>query len=554
MKVYDNIEDFIQQVGCNDTVALSAALSIPEDSSLIIGYYGPAQGSGSIHLHDAHPNSWKDLYSGRYFRLAVHGLKRIREQHQLRELDVQPGRVIDTRLMAHLLDPGRDEDHGYHLNRLVHEYGEDYPLMTGNLFELDHPEFLYQSLSLDAELIYRLAQSLNIEIDADLCRLYKEAEFPVSDVLVQMHLGGIQVDRRGCQDAWEQVQQELETLDAEIALTRRCNLFSDKDLFWLFHNRGIELPDGIGDYYRLDEDDLRELANDHNSVLAEQILRWRKLTRDLKSLEAGAQSDRVHPVWRQTRTATGRITASNPAVQNLDKKRYRRFLIPADRCVLIKADWKACQARILAHLSEDPALIQLFNDGQDFHATTAQMFGLASREEAKPINFGMIFGQRPRALVREVNKSWKEQGLDRGIDEAQAATMIRTFFDKYNGIELYFEREYEELIAGRKLEKVLRNPLTGRVRKFHMRYSDKLRRIMKATLLQQVESHLLKLALIRLNSELKALGTRSKIVMAVHDAIWVECLEKEAEQVRHLVRQMMTTAANLKVPLAVEME
>ncbi|MGO9570235.1 MAG: hypothetical protein ACLP5H_22120 [Desulfomonilaceae bacterium] len=203
-------------------------------------------------------------------------------------MDVQSDRVIDSRLMAHLLDPGKDEGHGYRLNQLACDYEDEYPVMTGDLFALDYPDFLYQSLSHDAELIYRLAESVNTEMDADLCRLYKEVEFPVASVLVQMHLDGIQVDQAGCQQALEQAEQELQVLEAEIALTRKCNLFSDKDVYWLFHNRGIELPQGIGDYYRLDEDDLEELASDHDSALAEQILRWRKLTRDLKFLEAGA--------------------------------------------------------------------------------------------------------------------------------------------------------------------------------------------------------------------------------------------------------------------------
>jgi DNA polymerase I len=554
MKVYDNIEDFTQQVSHDDTVALSAPLLIQEDSSVIIGYYSPAIGQGGIRLHNVQLDSWKDLYSGKYFRLAVHGLKRIQEQHQLRDLDVQPDRVIDTKLMAYLLDPGQDEDHGYSLNRLTHAYEDEYPLMTGDLFALDYPEFLYQSLSHDAALIYRLAESLNTKMDADLCRLYKEVELPVAHVLVQMHLDGIQVDQAGCQEALEKAQQKLEALDAEIALTRKCNLFSDKDVYWLFHYRGIELPGGIGDYYRLDEDDLEELADDHNSTLAAQILGWRKIKRDLSFLKAGSKTDRVHPVWRLTRTATGRISASNPPVQNLDKKRYRHFLIPAEGCVLIKADWKACQARILAHLSQDPALIKLFNDGQDFHAETANMLGLTSRDEAKPINFGMIFGQRAKALAREVNKSWKEQGLDKEIDAALAESMIETFFDKYSQIEPYFEEEYKKLTSGQKLEKVLRNPLTGRIRRFQSRKSAKLKRVMKATLLQQVESHLLKLALFNLHAALRAHNTGARIVMVIHDSIWVECPETEAERGRHLFEKVMTAAANLKVPLAVEME
>jgi DNA polymerase I len=554
LKIYHSIEDFLQEFTINDTVALSAPLFVPEDSSLIIGYFGPGATGGTIHLQDLQSDSWKDLYTGKYFRVAVHGLKRIREVHHLRDLAVQCDRVIDTKLVAYLLDPGQDEDHGYYLNRLVHEYNDDYPVMTGDLFALDYPEFLYQGLSLDVELIYRLAESLNTEMDPDLCWLYREVELPVSSVLAQMHLDGIQVDRRGCEQASQEARHELQLLDADIALTRRCNLFSAKDVYWLFRNRGIALPGGIGDYYRLDEDDLEQLANVHNSILAEQILRWRKLTRDLRFLEAGAQTDRLHPVWRLTRTSTGRITAANPPVQNIDKKRYRRFLKAADGHELIKADWKACQARILAHLSQDPALMRLFNEGHDFHAVTAEMFGLTSRAQAKPINFGMIFGQSPRALAREVNKAWKEQGHHKEINEAQADKMIHSFFGHYPRIEPYFDKVYEELVVARKLDKVLRNPLTGRVRRFHMRDSDKLRRIMKATLLQQVESHLLTLALIKLHSELKAWNTGARIVASLHDAIWIEAPKEKGDQVRNLVRNVMSMAVKLNVPLDVDIK
>jgi DNA polymerase I-like protein with 3'-5' exonuclease and polymerase domains len=111
---------------------------------------------------------------------------------------------------------------------------------------------------------------------------------------------------------------------------------------------------------------------------------------------------------------------------------------------------------------------------------------------------------------------------------------------------------YEELIADRKLAKVLKNPLTGRVRRFHMRASDKLKRIMKATLLQQVESHLLKLALIRLHSEFQLRSADARIVAAIHDSLWVECLKKEAAQVRHLMETTLTTVAKLEVPLEVD--
>jgi DNA polymerase I len=181
------------------------------------------------------------------------------------------------------------------------------------------------------------------------------------------------------------------------------------------------------------------------------------------------------------------------------------------------------------------------------------MFGLTSRDEAKPINFGIIFGQGPQALAREVNKSWKEQELDRQIDEAQAHSMIQTFSERYAEIERYFDREYEKLIVGTKLEKVLKNPLTGRVRRFQSRNSAKLKRVMKATLLQQVESHLLKLALINLHSELRGLNIGCRIVMAVHDSIWVEAPKQEAQETSRRMKDTMVKATNYPlVPFDVE--
>jgi hypothetical protein len=132
---------------------LSAPLFIPEDSSMIIGYFSPGAAIGDIHLQDIRSDSWKDLYTGKYFRVAVHGLKRIQEAHGLGELDVQYDLTIDTKFMAYLLDPGQDEDHGYNLNALAHEYEDDCPVMTGELFPLDYPEFLYHTLAHDAERI-----------------------------------------------------------------------------------------------------------------------------------------------------------------------------------------------------------------------------------------------------------------------------------------------------------------------------------------------------------------------------------------------------------------
>jgi len=246
--------------------------------------------------------------------------------------------------------------------------------------------------------------------------------------------------------------------------------------------------------------------------------------------------------------------ASDPPVQNIDKKKYRPLLIAPPGRTLAKADWKTCQARILAHLSKDPELTRLFMDGEDLHTRTARMLGLGSRDEAKPINFGIIFGQGPKALAREINASWKEHGRPGRVDATQSQEYIDTFFETYNGIPPYFDEEYEKLTGSEVSERVLKNPVTGRMRRFTRRKSDKLRRGVKATLLQQVESHLLKASLVRLDGEFRRIGLDARIVACIHDSIWVETAVDEETEVRTVMEKVMTAAVRLSIPLVIDFE
>ena len=451
-------------------------MPVPEEDSAIIGYYSPETGAGHITLPQSELKAAAGLlYTGKHFPVAAHGLKRVCEVFQIGDLELdEHQRVWDTRLMAHLLDPARDDDHGYRLSVLVREYLErDYPYMGEDLFAQDYPEFLHHCLEKDAELVWRLADALMPNMDADLLRLYQTVELPVSSVLVQMHLDGVAVDQAACVKYLAAARQELEELESQLSFGSR-NLFSSRDTYWFLHDEGVVFPEDIGRGFHIDDDDLKELAEDHGCELASQILSWRKLTRDVRFLETGAGSDRVHPVWRMTRTSTGRVVASDPPVQNIDKKKYRPLLIAPPGRTLVKADWKTCQARILAHLSRDPELTRLFKDGEDIHTRTAQMLGLGSRDEAKPINFGIIFGQGAKALAREITASWKEQGRTGRVDEAQAEGYIDTFFGTYKEILPYFDDEYKKLIGQDVSERVLKNPVTGRIRRFRRRESDKL--------------------------------------------------------------------------------
>ncbi len=550
-----DLRSFLSIVNKDSLVGLSAPVLVPETESLIIGYYGQEVGSGHMQIPVVELRyTAEKLYTGQRFPVAVHGLKRMREVYQLRGLELMPERVWDTRLMAHLLDPSRDDDHGYRLTAAVKEYlDQDYPYQGERFFASDHPEFLGECLEKDAELVHGLAAALSEKMDEDLLRLYQEVELPVSSVLVQMYVDGIAVDQAACAKLIQATRGALDELESELDYGKR-NLFSAWDTYWYLHDAGVEFPDEIGGGFRIDDDDLKELAEEHGNVLATQILRWRKLKRDIGFLEKGAAADRVHPVWRMTRTSTGRIVASNPPVQNIDKKKYRPLLIAPPGRTLVKADWKTCQARILAHLSGDPELTRLFINGEDLHTRTAEMLGLGGRDEAKPINFGIIFGQGPRALAHKISGSWKEQGRLGRVDEDQAEHYIDTFFDTYKGILPYFQAEYDKLTEMEISERLLKNPVTGRIRRLPRSKSDKLKREMKATLLQQVESHLLKVSLIRLNREPEKRGVYARIVACLHDSIWIEVSVDDESEVREVMAQAMTTAGELGVPLEVDFE
>jgi DNA polymerase I len=550
-----DLNGFLSTVNKDSLIGLTVPLLVSDDDSAIIGYYNPEIGAGHIRFPQTELKAAVGLlYTGQRFPVAVHGLKRMREVYQLRDLDLEHERVWDTRLMGHLLDPGRDDDHGYRLSALVREHlDHDYPYMGENLFAKDYPEFVHLFLEKDAELVFNLAEVLRTTMDSDLLRLYQEVELPVSSDLVEMHLDGIAVDQSACEKSLAAARQQLEELESQLDAGSR-NLFSAKATYWFLHDAGVDYPEDIGRDFQIDNEDLKALAEEYGIGLAAQILQWRKLKRDVRFLEAGAGTDRVHPVWRMTRTSTGRIVASDPPVQNIDKKKYRPFLIAPPGCTLLKADWKTCQARILAHLSEDPELTRLFSEGEDLHTRTAQMLGLGGRDEAKPINFGIIFGQGPKALAREITASWKEQGRSERVDEDQAQEYIDTFFETYKSILPYFDDEFGRLTDSKVSERLLKNPVTGRIRRFHKRTSNKLMREMKATLLQQVESHLLKVSLIKVGTEIERKGLDARIVACIHDSVWIETPMDDATNVRQIMEGVMTIAMNLSVPLAVDFE
>ena len=301
---------------------------------------------------------------------------------------------------------------------------------------------------------------------------------------------------------------------------------------------------------------LEELALTYPVVRA--ILDWRQMHQDVSFLSTAAGQERVHPIWGQTRSGTSRIYARQPAVQNVSR-RLRYLFVPAPGHVLIKADYSQAQLRILAHLSGDEGLTRIFNEGGDVHGQTARLLGI-DRDLAKQVNFGICFGISAPRLAGRINseilkrkRTLPSQEHQASIDEARAEGYIEQFHERYSSVRAFFDREWKKLKRIPQADRVVRSPL-GRIRRFDSYPSKALERSFKVTWPQQIEADLIKTAMVRLDRIFRRRGMGARIVMMIHDALWVEAPQEEENQVRHLVRRMMTTAGKLTVPLAVDFE
>ena len=285
-----------------------------------------------------------------------------------------------------------------------------------------------------------------------------------------------------------------------------------------------------------------------SSPMATQIVEWRDLQTDSSFLKAAAGQTRIHPKW-SFMTKTSRITASNPAVQNVNKIRCRPLMRPGPGWVMIKADYRQIQMRLLANLTNDPELVSAFQQGLDVHWLTVEMCGIQGatdkekRDKAKAVNFGILFQMTADGLSREL-----------GTDRKTAQGYINTFWDKYSTAKKWLDDFVAELKQMDEGDRVVRSSL-GRTRRFDGEFGQRERRKAKATLLQQEEADLLRMAVMRLYARFRDLGMKSRVVMTIHDAVYVEAPEEEVEKARDILKTQMEAAIEMPVvPLEVDIE
>ncbi len=411
-----------------------------------------------------------------------------------------------------------------------------------------------------------MAPAIRRELEAGgaLAKVYEEIELPLVPVLLKMEENGILLDVDYLSEMSAELATEIAQLEEEIfrAAGERFNLNSPQQLgVVLFEKLGYPVLKRTQKTrsYSTGAETLEELAA-RGYPIAELLLRWRELTK-LKSTYVDAlptlvgEDHRLHTRFQQAVAATGRLSSINPNLQNipirteLGQRIRRAFVAPPGR-VLLVADYSQIELRILAHIADEQALVAAFAAGEDIHrSTAATVFNAApalvtpdQRRAAKVINFGILYGMSAFGLSQNL-----------GIPQKEAEAFIRAYLDRYPRVRRYVEETQASAEREGKVE-----TLYGRVRWLpdiqskNRNLRENARRMAINARIQGTAADLLKMAMIAVDRRLSAEHPEAKLLLTVHDELVFEVPEAEAEAVARLAREEMEGAAELQVPLKVD--
>jgi len=480
------------------------------------------------------------------------------------------GVVFDSMIASYLLNPTR---RGHGLDQIALDlFGYkmvSYEEITGKgkdqigFQEVPATDALFYAAE-DADLTFMAYQRFSEHLEKQgLSDLMAEIEVPLIPVLADMEMTGFRVDKTALARLSETFETEMTQLEQAIydLAGETFNINSSQQLgVILFEKLGLKSVKKTRKKtgYSTDVEVLTKLADVH--PLPEKLLRYRTLGK-LKSTYADAlgqliheHTGRIHTSFNQTITATGRLSSSNPNLQNIpirkpEGRKIRETFIPADGCTLVSADYSQIELRILAHCAEDEILIQAFRDEEDIHTRTAvEVFQVLPgfvtddlRSQAKAINFGIIYGMSAYRLSNELN-----------ISRKMADTYINNYFKRYAGVKAFIDetirrtRETGETatIFGRKRNLPDINASNANQRHFAERAAVN-------TPIQGSAADLIKLAMIQMAKALEDHGMTSKMILSVHDEIIFDVPEAETSDLIALARKVMEGVHPLKVPLKV---
>lgn len=467
----------------------------------------------------------------------------------------------DIMLMAYLLNPNQND---FSLEKLaldhLHHKLQKADADEGGLFGEEAADLLCER----ADVTFRLFDVLDRQIqEKNIDKLLQDIELPLVQVLSRMEEHGVKVDPDLLKQMSDQAEAEIERLTQEIyeIAGEEFNLNSPRQLsVILFEKLGLPVVKKTrkAGHYATGVEVLQELAETHE--MPRLVLEYRELAK-LKNTYLDAlpklvnpRTGRIHTSYNQMVAATGRLSSSHPNLQNIPIKselgrEIRRAFVPEIGHQILAADYSQIELRVMAHLSEDPVLVEAFLKGEDIHERTArEVFGMNAmmnprefRRHAKVINFGIMYGLSAFGLARSLK-----------IDRSEAQQFIEDYFKKYRGVQSWIDRTLEEV-----QETGYVTTLFGRIRpipeirsKNHNLRSFAERTAINAPI-QGTAADLIKKAMVSIDEEMTGRKMKSRLISQVHDELVFEAEDSEVKDLKRLVKEQMEGVATLRVPLEV---
>ncbi len=491
---------------------------------------------------------FKQLISDSDLTLCSRGSKALFSYADIKGCE-ESAKLFDVELAAYLLEPS-SKDY------------TDENLCAANRIELpltDNEDFKrYRALAVYDKLCEKLLGEIKANEQE---KLLFDIEIPLANVLAKMENIGFEVDRQGIADYGAMLSARISQLEADIyqSAGSEFNINSPKQLGKiLFEDLGLPVKKKTKSGYSTNAEVLESLRYEHPVV--EMVLQYRTLAK-LNStyceglLKVIAADGRIHSNFNQTETRTGRISSTEPNLQNIPVRtelgrEMRKFFCAREGWVLVDADYSQIELRVLAHIAHDKNMIEAFKNGDDIHAITAsQVFNLPldmvtpiMRSRAKAVNFGIVYGIGAFSL-----------GKDIGVTTKEASSYIKNYLSHYSGVDKYMQ----DVVEKAKLDGYVET-MFGRRRYLPELSSGKhmLRafgeRVARNMPIQGTAADIIKIAMVRVDERLKKEGLRARLILQVHDELIVEAPQDESMRVAMLLQEEMENAVRLDVPLTAD--
>lgn len=481
------------------------------------------------------------------------------------------GKMFDTMIAHYLIQPELYHNMDYlaevylhyqtvHIEELIGPKGKNQKSMR----DLS-PSDVYEYAAEDADITLQLKNVLEPKLkELDLEQLFWEVEMPLVPVLAHMEMNGVCIDTNALKDTSDQLTQRLADIEHHIyeLAGESFNIASPRQVGEILFGkmRIVEKPKKTKTgQYVTSEEVLQQLRT--KSPIIDEILNYRGLKKLLSTyVDAlpkliNPKTGHIHASFNQAITATGRLSSSDPNLQNIpvrddDGKEIRRCFIPEEGCLFFSADYSQIELRIMAHLSQDANMVEAFREGSDIHAATAakiwhediSQVTSAQRKKAKTANFGIIYGITTYGLAQRMN-----------IDNREAKQIIEDYFHTFPGVKAYMEKSkemarakgYAETLFHRRRYLPDINSHNGTVRGFAERNAINAP-------IQGSEADIIKVAMVRIFNRFKAEGIKSKMIIQVHDELNFSVYPDEKEKVEKIVVEEMQNAYKLSVPLVAD--